>query len=72
MTNRYIEQAKSDYEGKPIAMAVHWDHYGEHHVIIKMKSGKETYCLDWIGGEYAEEPDEFESDPFPTLNWVKV
>lgn len=69
MTNRYIDQAKSDYDGKPIAMAEHWDQYDEHHVIIKMSSG---FYLDWIGGEYAEEPDEFDREPFDNLKWNKI
>ena len=68
MTNRYIEQA-ADYEGKPVAITTHWDQYDEQHVIVKMSSG---YYLDWIGGEYAEEPDEFEQAPFDNLNWTTI
>jgi hypothetical protein len=67
--NQFVEQAKADYEGKPLAIANHWDQYDEHHVIIKMQSGKEHYYLDWIGGAYADEPDEFEHQPFANLNW---
>ena len=67
--NRYIAQAKADYEGKPMAIADHWDQYDEHHVIIKMDCGKEHYYLDWIGGKYAEEPDEFDILPFANINW---
>lgn len=69
MTNRYIEQAKADYEGKPVAIADHWDQYDEHHVIVKMSSG---YYLDWIGAEYAEEPDEFDEEPFNNLEWRAI
>lgn len=72
MTNRYIEQANTDYEGKAVAITEHWDVYGEHHVIVKMKSGKDTYYLDWIGGKYAEEPDEFDEEPFNNLKWNKI
>jgi hypothetical protein len=72
MTNRYIEQAKLDYEGKPIAIAEHWDKYDEHHVIVKMQSGKDTYYLDWIGGKYADEPDEFDVKPFTNLKWKAI
>jgi len=68
MSNRYIEQA-ADYEGVPVAITSHWDHYDEHHVIIKMSSG---YYLDWIGGEYAEEPDEFDDAPFEGLHWTPI
>jgi hypothetical protein len=72
MTNRYIEQAKADYEGEPIAITEHWDRYDEHHVIIKMKCGKEHYYLDWIGGKYANEPDEFDKLPFTIRKWRKL
>lgn len=68
---RYIEQA-ADYEGKPVAMADHYDQYDEHHVIVKMKDGKMTYFLDWIGAEYAEQPDEFMEQPFENLQWTTV
>jgi hypothetical protein len=66
---RYIEQAKADYEGQPVAIAEHWDRYDEHHVIVKMSSG---YYLDWIGAEYAEWPDEFEAEPFENLEWRAI
>ena len=65
---RYIEQA-ADYEGKPVAYAEHWDQYDEHHVILKMDSG---YYLNWIGGVYAEEPDEFDELPFKNLRWRDI
>lgn len=65
---RFFDQAK-DYEGKVVAYTQHWDQYDEHHVILKMSSG---YYLDWIGGEYAEEPDEFDEPPFANLHWTKV
>lgn len=67
--DRYIKQATEDYEGKPVAFTNHWDVYGEHHVIVKMSNG---YYLDWIGGEYAEEPDEFDEEPFNNLEWTTV
>lgn len=66
---RYIEQAKADYEGEPLAIAEHWDRYDEHHVIVRMSSG---YYLDWIGAEYAEEPDEFDEEPFENLHWRAI
>jgi hypothetical protein len=66
---RYLTQA-ADYEGKPVGWCRHYDQYGEEHVILKMQHDKETYWLDWIGGEYAEEPDEFMCDPpFKNLKW---
>jgi hypothetical protein len=69
MVNRYIEQANADYEGEALAITEHWDRYGEHHVIVKMSNG---YYLDWIGGKYAEEPDEFDEVPFKNLRWKKI
>ncbi len=68
---RYLTQA-ADYEGKPVAWARHYDKYGEEHVIIRMEHGDEDYHLDWIGGEYAEEPDEFLDCPFDNLSWTEV
>jgi len=65
---RYLTQA-ADYQGQPVAFAEHYDEYDEHHVIIEMSSG---YYLDWIGGEYAEGPDEFDSVPFDNLHWKKI
>jgi hypothetical protein len=53
----------------PVAIASHYDHYDEHHVIIKMSNG---YYLDWIGGVYAEEPDEFDEAPFKGLHWTPI
>jgi hypothetical protein len=70
MRNRYIEQA-ADYEGTPVAIATHYDQYDEYHVIIKMQDDA-TYYLDWIGGEYAPEPDEFDELPFENLHWQKI
>lgn len=64
----YIEQA-AEYEGEVVAYAEHWDQYDEHHVILKMDSG---YYLDWIGGAYAEEPDEFDEPPFKNLRWRNI
>lgn len=70
MTN-FLEQAKQ-YQGAPTRIAYHTDAAGEYHVIIEMCYKKRSYWLDWIGGEYAEEPDEFEEEPFNNLNWRAV
>lgn len=59
-SDRFIEQAREDYEGTPTHIAFTTDRYGEKHVVIKMSSG---YYLDWIGAELAEEPDEWEDVP---------
>ena len=73
MTNRYIKEANEEYEGEAVAIAHHYDQYDEHHVIVKMKYNDEIYYLDWIGGEYAEEPDEMGEDmPFKNLRWQTV
>jgi hypothetical protein len=69
MNDRYIAQAREDYEGEPVAIATHYDQYDEVHVIVKMSDG---YYLDWIGGEYAEEPDEFDTEPFKNLKWRAI
>ena len=65
---RYLTQA-ADYEGRPVAWTRHYDKYDEEHVIFRMQHEKETYYLDWIGGEYAPEPDEFYDPPFENLKW---
>jgi hypothetical protein len=71
MTNRYIQESQ-EYEGEAVAIAEHWDQYDEHHVIVKMKEQSYVYYLDWIGGEFAKEPDEFEVEPFDNLRWTKL
>lgn len=72
MANRYIEEANADYEGKAVAITECFDRYGEHHVIVKMQNGKDIYYLDWIGGNYAEEPDAFDKTPFKNLRWKSI
>ena len=57
---RFIDQARKDYEGTPEAIAFTTDACGEQHVVIRMSSG---YYLDWIGAELAPEPDEWEEQP---------
>ena len=70
---RYIQQAEHDYKGDAIAIAEHFDKYGEQHILVKMKNGRDVYYLDWIGGEYAEYPDECgEDEPFEDLYWMAI
>ena len=59
-SQRFIDQARKDYEGTPEAIAFTTDAYGEQHVVIRMSSG---YYLDWIGAELATEPDEWDCQP---------
>lgn len=59
-SDRFIAQARADYEGTPTHIAFATDACDEQHVVIKMSSG---YYLDWIGAELAEEPDEWEELP---------
>ena len=68
---RYLTQA-NDYEGKAVRIAEHHDQYDEYHVIIEMSTDSGPFWLDWIGGEYAAEPDEFDEAPFENLNWKSV
>ncbi len=68
---RFLTQA-GDYEGRAVAVARHFDHYDEEHVIVKMSCCKDTYYLDWIGGALAEQPDEFMDCPFESLSWETV
>lgn len=71
---RFIEQAKTDYEGIPSRIAYHEDHFGECHVIIENSLPNEgKFYLDWIGAEFASEPDEFGDEmPFENLKWMKI
>lgn len=69
---RFIEEARSDYEGVATRITTQYDHYDEIHIIIEMKCGNETYYLDWIGGEYADEPDELEDMPFVDPEWIDI
>lgn len=73
MTTRFLEQA-ADYQGTPSRIAQHYDECGELHVILEMElGGGDVYYLDWIGGEYAPEPDEFGDEvPFSNLKWEVV
>ena len=72
MTNRFLTQA-ADYMGKPARIAHHHDECGETHVIIEMKFKGGVHYLDWIGGDYAPEPDEFgDQVPYENLVWEKV
>lgn len=72
MTNPFIEQARSDYEGTPNRIAAFYDNYGEHHVVIEMKAKGFIYYLDWIGGEFAPEPDECDTPPSLHMNWESI
>lgn len=65
-SERFIEQARKDYMGTPEAIAFTTDACGEKHVVIRMSSG---YYLDWIGAEYADQPDEWEGLP-PDLKLI--
>lgn len=79
--DRFIAQARADYQGKPKRIARCRDRYGEEHVVIEMVLDKSTgpwscgdvYYLDWIGAEHADQPDEFGDEaPFPNLKWAYV
>lgn len=72
--DRFIKQARADYVGTPKRIAWHTDQYGERHVVIEMKLTDGTaHYLDWIGAEYADQPDEFGDEvPFPHLKWAYV
>lgn len=59
-SDRFIQQARADYAGEPTHIAFTTDACGEQHVVIKMSSG---YYLDWIGAEFAAEPDEWDKQP---------
>jgi len=52
------------------------DKYDEMHVVIEMHDQSGTrYWLDWIGAEYAQEPDElecFNQDNFFDIAWEPV
>jgi hypothetical protein len=70
---RYLEQAK-DYVGYPTGWCRRYDSYGEEHFILEMNDCGVTYWLDWIGGEYAEEPDEFDEfcKPFDNMEMNNI
>lgn len=71
---KQIEQARADYLGTPKRYAFATDGYGEYHILIEnVLSNGEKFYLDWIGGDYAEEPDEFEDyPPFSGLRWKAI
>lgn len=69
---RFINQAK-EYVGRANRIARCTDGYGEQHVIIEMiKEDGSKHFLDWIGAEYATEPDEDEEQPFSNLRWKRI
>lgn len=70
---RFIQQAREDYQGTPTRIARCMDACGETHVIIEslMEDGTKFY-MDWIGAELASEPDEMEDCPFRGLKWREV
>ncbi len=72
--SRYIDQARRDYAGKPKRIAWRLDKCGETHVIIEMVlDNGDVHYLDWIGAEYADQPDEFgDEPPFPNLKWSYI
>lgn len=71
---RFIDQARDDYLGTPHRIARCTDSCGEVHVIIEMRVGEDTrHYLDWIGGELADQPDEFGDQlPFKGLKWAPI
>jgi hypothetical protein len=68
---RFITQA-GGYVGTPHRIA-RCGHRGESHVIIenKLLDGS-CFYLNWIGAEYADEPDEYEEMPFKGLKWTAI
>ena len=72
--DRFIEQARADYQGKPKRIARCQDRYDEVHVVIEMVlDNGDVHYLDWIGAEHADQPDEFgDEPPFPNLKWAYV
>lgn len=72
--DRFIEQARADYLGKPKRIARCQDRYGEEHVVIEMVlDNEDVHYLDWIGAEHADQPDEFGDEaPFSNLKWSYI
>lgn len=69
----FVEQANRDYLGEAEAFSTHEDEYGETHFILRMRHGRGVHYLDWIGGAFAAEPDEFgDEQPFPDLQWQSL
>lgn len=71
MTDRFIAQS-GEYQGTPTRIATFYDTYDEYHVVIEMVAGGYTYYLDWIGGDYAPEPDEDDTPPDQPVSWRAV
>lgn len=69
---KFIKQATEDYQGKCTRIAEYNDKYDEYHVIIEKKLGKDMIYLDWVGGDLAEQPDEFDKPPFKNLEWKNI
>lgn len=70
---RFIEQARADYLGKPLRIARCVDSCGEEHVVIEMGLGASVHYLDWIGADLAPEPDELGDElPFTGLKWKAI
>lgn len=73
---RYLEQARRDYEGKPDATATLTDQYGESIVLVRMRHNDgRAYVLAWLGAEHAESPDEYDADDLPDdwrVTWQKL
>ena len=71
--DRFLQQSL-DYQGEAKRIAWTTDRYGEKHVVIEMhKNGKPIFWLDWIGAEYAHEPDEWDCPPPDlTLIWKPI
>jgi hypothetical protein len=72
---RFIDQAINDYAGTPKRIARVSDACNEIHVVIEMVCPDiGTYWLDWIGAEFADQPDEFDEFPFlkRDLGWRPI
>lgn len=79
--DRFIAQARADYQGKPKRIARCRDRYDEEHVVIEMAlDNGDVHYLDWIGAEHADQPDEFtgpegfcgDEVPFSNLKWSYI
>jgi hypothetical protein len=70
---RFIDQAVADYDGTPKEVTRFEDEGGETHVIIKTEVRGQMHYLDWIGAEYAPEPDEWQDEVPPyKMRWSKI
>ena len=61
-----------EYVGKPMSVGRAHDNYGEEHIVICMQDEGELYYLDWIGGDYAEGPDECDDVSHLHIHWQPV